>query len=879
MSAIKLALQQSQKKGRRKTSEAMSADVSPDSKCPICLDKFNNISYLDLCLHKFCFRCIHEWSKNKAECPLCKQSFNSIYHSIKSEQDFKKYDLQPVENSSFGTFGGVRFRYRTTLTGVNRQMRGRTSPPPDNGVMFEAPVNPPQQPQDRYIRRMMMRLAAKRRAASEGRAVNSVREQEMVNFRRELYRQGTRVRSVRDGGRSRETSAEFFQRNPACLHRLIPWLKRELVVLYGAHGSLVNIVQHIIMSRITRYDMEDGAIQEELRPFLQGRTEHFLHEFISFAKSPFNVEAYDQHAAYDCPAASSNEDSSANSSVIAISEDEDHSVELNHPGDSTSSLSHSVWDDETPGPSYSTTAEQGRAECLSVLDLDSDSSLEEETCEFGASPEQMSPPNQTDETQGEVNNEEGLSYDSDDCVIISVVKPTADRTPELVQLSSDSDESAGEDIKAVPLLPQHIRFSSLSPMASQGSDPSGAGQSEHLETDHYHQLDSKERHSTSTSSRHKTSSRSDRKDRSRERHLSKDGDHRRKRRSRSAERRHSSRSPVISHSSVSTQSRERGHSYSSGRDYSKSDANYSRRDIDHSYQSYKHYSQEKNDSGMHYTERRSYYYSSRKYTDRHSDSRSRSRDRHKRDRRHSRSRTCSSSRSPSTKRRSHNNKPGGKRKYKTRHLEETSKDALSNSNAEGDAPILSTKHKKKSKEKHRKKSKDRSRKTSRSLSVELVNEENSHEQSKRHHKKKKKHKKKSKRHKSSERTGKHSPTVITIDSDSDSFARDSVNKTCNTNQDNPVNSTTDGPVDSAPPDSDNPVNSTTDGPVDSAPPDSDNPVNSTTDGPVDSASPDSDNPVNSTTDGPVDSAPPNSDNPVNSTTDGPVDSAPSDSLE
>ncbi|XP_074485369.1 topoisomerase I binding, arginine/serine-rich a [Sebastes fasciatus] len=795
MSAIKIALQQSQKKGKRKTSEEMSGDVSPDSKCPICLDMFNNISCLDICLHKFCFRCIHEWSKNKAECPLCKQPFNSIYHTIKSEQDFKKYDLQPpVENTAFGTFGGVRFRYRTTLTGVHRQMRGRTSPPPDNGVMFEASANAPQQPQDRYIRRMMIRLAAKRRAASEGRAVNNVREQEMVNFRRELYRRGVRVRNVRDGGRSRDVSAEFFRRNPACLHRLIPWLKRELVVLYGAHGSLVNIVQHIIMSRITRYDMEEGAIQEELRPFLQGRTEHLLHEFISFAKSPFNMEAYDQHAVYDCPAPSSNEDSSSNSSVIAISEDEEHSVDLDPPGDSTSTLSHSLWDDETPGPSYSTTAEQSRAECLSVVDSDSDSSLEEETREFGASPQHKSPHNQTDATQGEVNNEECQSYDSEDCVIISVVKATAERTPELVQLSSDTDESADEDVKAVPLLPQHIRFSSLSPTASQSRDPSDAGQN--VETNHYHQLDSKERCSSSTSSRYKTSSKSDRKDGSREKHLSKDREHRRKRRSGSAERRHSNRSPVVSHSKVSTISREKGYFYSSGRDYSKCG-----RDSDHSYQSYRHYSQERNDGGIHYTEKRSYYYSSRKHSDRRSCSRSPSRDSRRRDRRRSRSRTCSSSRSPSTKKRSHNNKPGGKRKYKTRHLEEASKNTLSNSNAEGDTPVSPTKHKKKSKEKHRKKSKDGSRKTSGSLDVELVTETNSHERSKRHHKKKKKHKKKSKRHKSDEHTEEHSPTVITIDSDSDSFANASVTQASSTNKDMPIDSTADDPVDSAPPDS------------------------------------------------------------------------------
>lgn len=795
MSAVKIALQQSQKTGRKKSSKAVSAEVSPDSKCPICLDMFNNISYLDLCLHKFCFRCIQEWSKNKAECPLCKQPFNSIYHSIKSDQDFKKYDLRPVDNGSFGTFEGVRFRYRTTLTGVRRNMQTRTSSPPDNGVMFEASLNRPQQRQDRYVRRMMMRLAAKRKAASEGRAVSNMREQEMVNFRRELYRQGVRVRNVRDGGRSRDTSAEFYRRNPACLHRLVPWLKRELIVLYGAHGSLVNIVQHIIMSRITRIDMEDGVIQEELRPFLQARTEHFLHEFISFAKAPFNMEAYDQHAVYDCPAPSSNEDSSSNSSVIAISEDEDDSAELSCPGDSTSSLSHSVWDDETPGPSYSTTAERSRTEHRSVLDSDSDSSLEEEMQRFGASPQETSPINQTinqtDLNEGECINEEHMSSDSDDCVIVGFVKPTAERTPELVHLSSDSEESENEDAKNVPLLPQHIRFTSLSPAASQSSD--GAAQSENIESDHHQLLDST-RQSSSPSSINNPLRESDRSERDRhiakskkcrERHTSKDRDHRRwkkkkRRRSASAEHRMSCRSPDVSNSS--TYLTERGHLYPSGREYSKYDSTYRRKGGDHiTHQSYSYYSQERSESGTHCTQRKSYYYSRHKYSDRRSRSQSRSRDSPRRDQRHSRSRTYSSSRSPSARSRSHHDKPGGKRKYKTRHLEEPSY-------AEGD-----TKHKKRNKEKHHKKSKERSRKTSRSVSVELVNEGDACERSKRH-KKKKKHKKKSKSHRSA-RSEKRSPTVITIDSDSVSFSPDGMTQASGINKESPTNPSSQDPDD------------------------------------------------------------------------------------
>ncbi|XP_068606696.1 topoisomerase I binding, arginine/serine-rich a [Brachionichthys hirsutus] len=780
MSAIKVAPQRSQKGGESKASKAMSAEASPDSKCPICLDMFNNISYLDICLHKFCFRCIHEWSKNKAECPLCKKPFSSIYHSIKSEHDFKKYDLQPLDNGSFGTFGGVRFRYRTTLTGFHRQVRRRTSSPPDNGVLFEASANVPQPPRDRYVRRMAVRLEAKRRAASEGRPVGSVGEQEMINFRRELYRRGVRVRIVRDGGRSRDTSAEFFRRNSACLHRLVPWLKRELAVLYGAHGSLVNIVQHIIMSRITRYDMEDGAIGDELKPFLQGRTEHFLHEFISFAKSPFNMEAYDQHAVYDCPAPSSNENSSSDSSVIAISEDEELAMDADASGNSASTLSRSAWDDETPGPSYSTTAEPGGAGCPSVLDLDSDSSLEEELV---ASPQREGSLPQT----GAAHKAECLSSDSDDCVIVDVVKARAQRTPELVKLSSDSEEAASERAKGTPLLRQHIHFHSVSPIASQSSDASVAGRSDKSETECKHVLDSKVRNDSPTSSKHKVDGRDtdgrgtdgrgtdrrgtdgrdtdggfDSNGGSQERNYSKVRGHRRRRRSRSDERRYYGEGGAVSHSGVHIVPRGRGDCHS------KRDGNYDNRDGGNSYHSYRRHNQERLERRTRYADEQPRYNRRRRRSGRHSDSlsRSRSSESRRRERKHSRSRTFSSSRSPSIKMRFHHDKPGGKRKYKTKHLEEPPEEALPNSPAEGDCPTARTKHTKPSEDGRRTEPKERSR---RSLSVELYNDGNS-DRAKRHHKKKKKHKKKSRRHRSNERREKGSPHFITIDSDSDSFA-------------------------------------------------------------------------------------------------------------
>merc|ERR1712001_468099 len=61
---------------------------SPDPKCAICLGNLENMSYTNACFHKYCFVCLLEWSKVKAECPLCKSKFKSIIHNIKSDDDY-----------------------------------------------------------------------------------------------------------------------------------------------------------------------------------------------------------------------------------------------------------------------------------------------------------------------------------------------------------------------------------------------------------------------------------------------------------------------------------------------------------------------------------------------------------------------------------------------------------------------------------------------------------------------------------------------------------------------------------------------------------------------------------------------------------------------
>nr|XP_057922972.1 E3 ubiquitin-protein ligase Topors-like isoform X2 [Doryrhamphus excisus] len=455
-----------------------SEEASPDSKCPICLDRFNNMAYLDRCLHRFCFPCIQEWSHNKAECPLCKQPFASILHSVRGHDDFKEYTLRPVPPSGSvaatvamvaamasaarndqqmrlllrrhrvadGTESTARRRRREEERGVwewyldvpplslsphdadadgEQRLRGSANLV-EHGVIFEglSGLGGPgagSRPNDRASRRLMTRLSARLRLQREGGVLRRLREREAVAFRRALYRCSIRVHGVAGIGRTegqRDITVESFRRDPAQLNRLRPWLRRELTVLYGAHSSLVDFVQNIIMARLARHGLEDTpTIEEELRPFLLSRTEHFLHELVSFARSPLTLDSYDLQAVYEPPPGAMELDASsggsANSSIIAISEGEE-ADEGNHHDDvlpERSCLSLSAWDDETPGPSYST------AEALSPG------------------------------PQEAANEEEG------ECMIVGYKKPMAERTPELVQLSSDTEGEEPQKTSPLSSLP------------------------------------------------------------------------------------------------------------------------------------------------------------------------------------------------------------------------------------------------------------------------------------------------------------------------------------------------------------------------------------------------------------------------------------------
>lgn len=94
----------------------------------------------------------------------------------------------------------------------------------------------------------------------------------------------------------------FFFRcreNPAQLHRLIPWLNRELVSLCPTTPHSIPYLLQSIENLLQTHDMTSREFRRRIRQFIPNYTDHFVHELINFARSPYDIIGYDRAVAYN----------------------------------------------------------------------------------------------------------------------------------------------------------------------------------------------------------------------------------------------------------------------------------------------------------------------------------------------------------------------------------------------------------------------------------------------------------------------------------------------------------------------------------------------------------------------------------------------------
>ncbi|XP_076352922.1 E3 ubiquitin-protein ligase Topors-like [Tachypleus tridentatus] len=367
---------------------------SPEPSCVICLGKPENKSFTDSCFHTFCFACLVEWSKVKAECPLCKQSFHSIIHNVRSLEDYDQYliSVHNVPTDICSDNSGRRFRYPSTLTSERRrQIRFERSLEFHNYRSTYAP----------HVTSRTTRRERRHHISTS-------------NFRRHIYESGLWVEPLGDGqtGCFHDTSPEFYRQNPACTHRLIPWLNRELVALLGDGGeSQLAFLLDLVLALIMRFDIRSPEFYEHVRPFFRDHTSHFVHEFFNFARSSYDLVNFDRRAIYD---------------II------EHRREKDNESDNTDSDNDVVSINTHENKPFISIS--GSFEPRSNETVHSDPAAVQGVSSHGAVYSSLTPV--------EVNKVKvvGDSESDSDCVVVSCVKPKAERTPEVIDLCSTSDE-------------------------------------------------------------------------------------------------------------------------------------------------------------------------------------------------------------------------------------------------------------------------------------------------------------------------------------------------------------------------------------------------------------------------------------------------------
>ncbi|KAI8850983.1 hypothetical protein BC829DRAFT_488464 [Chytridium lagenaria] len=265
------------KSKRRCRSPVKDFKESSTENCSICLSTFDDRSVVVPCFHEFCFTCLLKWADISHNCPLCKQKFRECYHRLRSSRDYETHVFssltwkvqQQVRTNRFHPYRNTGSR---SLTAVRRRIA---------------------QNRDRMRRAI---------APAMPNLLNDpdFQREEAKRKRRIIYDKGLYAKHIGMNLFSRYRTMltpDAFKKCKETQARAVPWIRRELQALLGETD--IELIKDFIMIVLEKYEIQSQHAVDLLRQFLMEHTEHFIHELVSFLRSPFNVDAWDRAVQYD----------------------------------------------------------------------------------------------------------------------------------------------------------------------------------------------------------------------------------------------------------------------------------------------------------------------------------------------------------------------------------------------------------------------------------------------------------------------------------------------------------------------------------------------------------------------------------------------------
>ncbi|CAF0976820.1 unnamed protein product [Didymodactylos carnosus] len=479
-------------------SEDKPVRCSSPEKCAVCLNfkRVNETSSIDSCSHTFCYSCIWEWSKVRAICPLCKQPFTSIqrprngyageiYETILiraptrtqmqdvfewvNRQDpaapviqnpppqeiFRQmvymewlHSIQsifriPSQTNSNTTVPALPTRASTSIT-TDQTSSSTLSPLFRSSQNWSSIVSLDtiQHYLQRYLRQTTSDLCQS--------TIHSASTRQTVAFRKYIYLNSLYVQlpMTATHNQTRQCSPQWYRENPACLHRLVPFLARELLaLLYNDERTIQLLIREILQS-IQHNEIKSRRIKRQLAQYLGRHTKHFLHEFYSFAQCPYDVMGFDRYAIYANGSNRQGEIEQLSSSIIDVvdSGDDDDDEEQRQQNDPINLNQIPLPEDNDDVVEILEQQQHRVNELRFILLMDSihkninqKNIVEKNTIvvQRTHNPSTSVSSNQQTTTASITRSRSSSSTHSSFCEIIDYVKPIRERTPTFITLTDD----------------------------------------------------------------------------------------------------------------------------------------------------------------------------------------------------------------------------------------------------------------------------------------------------------------------------------------------------------------------------------------------------------------------------------------------------------
>ncbi|EGC29479.1 hypothetical protein DICPUDRAFT_158926 [Dictyostelium purpureum] len=254
--------------------------VSEDSTCPICLGPFDDLTFLDICFHQFCFLCILQWSEVNQKCPLCKNIFHSFIYKVKSNTDYQRYIIEnkskPDKTTTTITTTTTNSTNSNNYNQQQANIRRFNNSHNNNNENYNSNFNN----NNRLVFLPTLSIT------------------EQHSFRKSVYVKNIKAIPMVPPFKLYLDPISISASFKTWQKKLKPWIKRELQSILQTSDT--DILEDLVLEILKKYNIvHDEKVYETLSKYLFDKTLHFIHELLCFATSPYNMQTYDLKVIYD----------------------------------------------------------------------------------------------------------------------------------------------------------------------------------------------------------------------------------------------------------------------------------------------------------------------------------------------------------------------------------------------------------------------------------------------------------------------------------------------------------------------------------------------------------------------------------------------------